>query len=201
MIKRLLPHHLAVMFLLCGVVCTVPYSLHAEENKEIHDELRALRRGMVEAIDKADLDKMMPYMTPDVVITWQDGTVSRGHDGVRAYYNRMMTGPERVVQSFKTTVEVDDLTVLHNGDTGISFGKSVDEFKLTSGLEFKLTGRWSAALVKTADGWKIASCHMSTNLFDNPLLNAMKRMAYVVGGVTLVVGLIIGFVLGKKRKA
>ncbi len=184
--------------LLC--VCALPWSLRAEENKETHDELRALRGGMMAAIDKGDIDQMVSYLTTNCVVTWQDGTVSRGHDGVRAYYTRMMTGPNRIVQSFKTSVTVDELTILYNGDTGISFGTSLDQFKLTGGLNFELKGRWSAALVKQDGRWLIASCHMSTNLFDNPLLNTAKRTAYWAGGICLVVGLVAGMLVARKRK-
>ena len=187
------------LMMLLGV-CALPCLLPAEENKEIHDELRALRNGMIAAIDKGDIDQMTSFLATNCVVTWQDATVSRGRDGVRAYYDRMMTGPGRIVQSFKTSVAVDELTILYNDDTGISFGTSVDQFKLTGGLNFELHGRWSATLVKQEGRWLIASCHMSTNLFNNPLLNAAKRTVYWAGGLCLVAGIILGLLVARKRK-
>ena len=68
-----------------------------DKNKEdpAHEELRALRKGLVEAIQKNDVDDLLTYLDPDVVVTWQNGEVSRKPDGVKAYYDRMMKGPGR----------------------------------------------------------------------------------------------------------
>lgn len=179
----------------------VPVTARAEENKETHDELRALRDGMIAAIAKSDIDVMCSYLATNCVVTWQDATVSRGREGVRAYYARMMEGPGRIVQSFKTTVNVDELTILYGGDTGISFGTSVDEFNLTGGMKFTLNGRWSAALVKEDGRWRIANCHMSTNLFDNPLLRATRKTMYWSGAICVGIGLVVGVLVGRRRKA
>jgi hypothetical protein len=55
-------------------------------------------------------------------------------------------------------------------------------------------------LVKEGDKWLIAGVHVSSNLFDNPLLTMSKRMTYIVGGICLVLGVVAGFFLGRMRK-
>ncbi len=94
-----------------------------DKNKEnpAHEELRALRKGLVEAIKKNDVDELLTYLDPDVVVTWQNGEVSRKPDGVKAYYDRMMKGPQRVVDTLTIDPTVEELTHLY-GDTGVAFG-------------------------------------------------------------------------------
>lgn len=151
-------------------------------------------------MNKGDLERELSYFHPNTVITWNNAEVSRGRDGARSYLNRMLTGPDKIVESYKADVNVDELTILYGGDTGISFGSTIEHFKLASGKTFDLPARWSAALVKEDGKWLIANLHASDNLFDNPLLAMAKRMVYWVGGISLLVGLAAGFLLGRRRR-
>jgi ketosteroid isomerase-like protein len=170
------------------------------KDEAVHNELRALRDGLIDAMNKGDIDRELTYMHPNVVITWHNAEVSRGRDGVRTYLNRMLSGPNKIVSAYSATIDVDDLTILYGGDTGISFGSAVEHFKLNDGKTLDLPARWSATLVKEGDKWLIASLHASDNLFDNPLLAMTKRIAYWAGGISLVVGLILGLIIGRRRK-
>jgi ketosteroid isomerase-like protein len=182
-------------------LAALPVSSQAPPKDEaVHNELRALRDGLIDAMNKGDIDRELAYMHPNVVVTWHNAEVSRGRDGVRAYLTRMLSGPNKVVSSYSATVDVDELTILYGGNTGISFGNAFEHFKLHDGKMLDLPARWSATLVKDGDKWLIASLHASDNLFDNPLLAIAKRTAYWGCGVALVVGLIAGLAIGRRRK-
>lgn len=166
-----------------------------------HNELRAVRDGLLDAINKGDVERQLTYFSPNAVVTWHNAEVSRGRDGIQKYMNRMLEGPDKVVESFTADVNVDELTILYGGDTGISFGSAVEHFKMANGRTLDLPARWSATLVKEDGKWLIASLHASDNLFDNPLLNMARRMVWMVGGGALLVGLALGFVFGRRRTA
>jgi ketosteroid isomerase-like protein len=189
----------ALMFLFLAAR-PVPSQTPPPKDEAVHNELRALRDGLIDAMNKGDIPRELEYMHPNVVVTWHNAEVSRGRDGVRSYLNRMLNGTNKVVSSYSATVDVDELTILYGGSTGISFGSAIEHFKLSDGRMLDLPARWSATLVKDGDKWLIASLHASDNLFDNPLLAIAKRTAYWAGGVALVVGLIAGFAIGRRRK-
>jgi ketosteroid isomerase-like protein len=165
-----------------------------------HDELRALRDGLLEAMNQGDVERELTYLHPNVVVTWHDATVSRGRDGVRAYLLRMLQGPEKKVAKYGADVNVDELTILYGGDTGISFGSAVEHFEMTSGRTIDLPARWSATLVEQDGRWLVASLHCSDNLFDNPLLSAARKLAYGAGGAGLLAGLLAGVFMGRRRR-
>ena len=203
--KTALKTAFAALFLLCSTAASaqapmpsVPPAAPADE--ATHDELRALRDGLLDAMSKGDIERELSYFHPNATVTWHNAEVSRGRDGIRKYFERMLTGPDKAVESFKADVEVDELTILFGGDTGISFGSAVEHFKMTDGRTFDLPARWSATLVKDGDKWLIASLHASDNLFDNPLLNMARRAAWWAGGIALLVGLGLGFFLGRRRR-
>jgi ketosteroid isomerase-like protein len=164
-----------------------------------HAELRALRDALVDAVNKKDVDALLRQLHPDVVVTWQNAEVSRKHAGVRAYLARMLEGPDRIVDEFTTNPAVDELTILHGGDTGISFGSSRDHFKLRGGQSFDLNSRWSATVVRQDGRWLIGSFHASVNMFDNPLLAAAQRLALGGAAGALILGLVAGYVIARRR--
>ena len=170
-----------------------------------HNELRALRDGLLDAVNKGDIERQLTYLHTNVVITWHNAEVSRGRDGVRTYYKRLTSGPEKMVEKFAAEINVDELTILYGDDTGISFGSSMEHFTLTNGKKLDLQGRWTATLVKEGGKWLIASLHVSSNLFDNAVFDIVKKTAFrtfcVVFVVAIVVGGLVGWRLGRKRRA
>lgn len=187
--------------LLCGML--VPFLAMAQEedptetrtgnDEAIHDELRALRVALVEALKKGDVDGQLSHVHNNVVATWQNNRVVRGHDGLRNFITEMNAANQSVFRGYKVEPEADELTILYGGDTGIVFGKSVPQYHYL-GMDFELENRWTATLVKQDGSWKIAAYHVSGNLVDNPVLNAAKQAVYWTGGVCLVVGLVVGSV-------
>lgn len=161
-----------------------------------HEQLRALRNELVDAFDKSDLDRLLRHVTDDAVITWQNAEVSRGHTGIRDYYDRMMVGPNRVVDRATAQAEVDELTRLYGSDkdSGLAFGRLEQDFQLTNGMSFHLSNRWTAHVVNDGGQWKISAFHVSANLFDNPVLHAvLRRTAFWTAGIALPAGFLLGW--------
>ena len=149
---------------------------------------------------KGDIERELTFFHPNAVVTWHNAEVSRGRDGIRKYLTRMLQGPNKAVESFNADVNVDELTILYGGDTGIAFGSAVEHFKMASGRNFDLPARWSATMVKENGQWLIANLHSSDNLFDNPLLDSAKRTIGWTGAIGLAVGLAIGIFIGRRRR-
>jgi ketosteroid isomerase-like protein len=166
-----------------------------------HEQLRALRRELVEAVNKSDIDALLKHLDNNVVITWMDGTVSRGPQGVRSYIEEIMKGPNRKIVSYKTEPEIDELTHLY-GDTGIASGKSRDEVVQADGQRFAINTRFTTTLVKKDGAWKVASFHGSTNLFDNPVLHtAVHNALTMAGAIGVGVGLVIGILAARMLRS
>lgn len=165
--------------------------------------INSLRSELVDSFNKGDLDRLLSHLSADVVITWQNGEVCRGPEQVRAYYNRMMTGPDKVVASVKSDPQVTDRHIY--GDWAVSYGVMNDHFTLTDGSDVPMNSKFTAAIARSGDAWKITSFHLSVNAFDNAILSvAIKKTAtwsiIIAGLLALVVGIVIGR-LSKARPA
>ena len=186
---------LSIGIVVLSLTPTIAAAQPAQAEDPAHAELRALRDDMVDAVAKRDTPRLLSHLHPNVVVTWQNAEVSRGHDGVRAYLDRMLQGDSRVVDRFTTQPTVDELTILYGGDAGVAFGSSSDHFELHNGPAFDLSSRWTATLVKDGGAWKVAAFHASTNLFDNPVTQTARRYLIWTGIGALVAGLLLGAIL------
>jgi ketosteroid isomerase-like protein len=186
-----------------------PERAKAAENPA-DQQLRDLRTRMQSAMNSQDLAALLAGVTDDVVFTTMNGDVVRGKDGMGAYFDKMMKGPDALVKSVSTNFEADGLTVLYGGslgdpeDAGVAWGHSDDTYVLRDGSKFTLHPRWTATVIREPDGWKVASFHYSVSMFDNPVLDKVKRSMGLVGGaglgLGLALGLLIGYVVGRRRK-
>jgi ketosteroid isomerase-like protein len=174
----------------------------AQEAKQVtpedpaHKELRALKEKVLQAFNKNEIDALLEHVHPNAVLTWQNAEVSRGHEGVRNYYKKMLEGPERRVQRVTAQAEVDELTILYGDSNGLAFGTLDQDFTLTDGSAFHLKNRWTAHLVKDKARWLVSGLHVSADIFDNGVLHLIvRRTALWTGIIAGVVGLLLGVVL------
>lgn len=172
-----------------------------------HNELRAVRDAMLAAFDKGDIDGLLAHLHPDGVVTWQSGETSRGRDGVRKYYERMMVGENRTVKSMTSKLDVDDLSLLYNDKTSaIATGNMTNHFVLNDGMDFDLASRWTATLLKDKGRWQVTAFHISTNMFDNGVLRLILRKSLLWTGIAagvagLLLGTILGLIVARRRAA
>jgi uncharacterized protein (TIGR02246 family) len=174
-------------------------------SEALHNELRKMRDDMLAAIGRSDFDAIVPHLHPNVVFTPMNGEVSRGPQAIRAYFDKMLKGPDAIVKSIRLEVEVDRLADFY-GDTAVAFGSSNDRYTLNNGMDFQIQTRWTAALVRENGRWLITALQSSANAFDNPIMAKARQLAIVQWGAGgLVVGVLLGVVIGRivarRRKA
>jgi ketosteroid isomerase-like protein len=175
-----------------GTTADIPPTEGVAAEDPAHQELRNLKDSVMDAFNKRDMEKLVTAFDPNVVITWANGEVSRGPEGLMSYFKKMMEGPDKIVDEIRINPEVAELTIIHGGDTGIAWGTSDDYYKLTNGMELNVKGYWSTTLIKSESGWKIASFHSSMDAFDNGIIDKIKTTYVWVAVGMLIAGLAFG---------
>lgn len=186
--KRLLPILLFAAMVPAGA---------QEPDAAVHDALRQLKATMEKALNERDLDAIVANVDPNVVFTTMNGDVCRGPEQIRAYFHKMLTAPGHIVKDVKVSFEVDALTTLYGGDTGVAVGSSKDHYELTNGDTFDIDGRWTCTMVRNGDRWVIAAFHYSANVFDNPVVDRYRKAIWMAGIGAAAVALIVGLLLGR----
>lgn len=188
--KRLLLTTMAVL----TAICSAPAQSSSTPDAEAG--LNQLRTGLIDSFAKADIEGMISYLAPDVVVTWQNGEISRGPEEVRAYYNRMMKGEKPVVKEVKASPEI--LGRHFYGDWAVSWGNLHDHFILNDGRDLALNSVFTITTAKRGDRWLVTGYHASVNTFDNPVLGlAVRKVALSAGLGGLTAGLLLAFIGGR----
>jgi len=204
MISRIPRMVFALVAMLAGVIPagllaqSAPAASEADASTAGLDHLRA---AIKDAYLKGDLAAMTRYLHPDVVIVFPDGSILKGRDAFRDYYNRMMTAPNHRVVSYSADPKVESRTV-HN-DVGLSYGYMNDSYVLNDGRSLTLNSRFTVTVFKSpdgpadTDGWRIRSFHSSADAFDNPVITLVaKAVFWRAGGSGLAIGAVLGLILG-----
>ena len=179
-------------------------SATAGADSNVPPEIKQLRDNLIDAFNRRDVDRLLSHLHPDVIVTWQNAEVSHGREGVRAYYRRMMVGPESVVVDMRSSPAVEGRKMY--GDTSVSYGAMNDWFKLRDGTEVNLNSRFSAHLAKQPDGnWLVTGFHASSDAFEGEVHNLYAKKAGTMGGLAggaggLVVGAVAGWLLGRRGR-
>lgn len=171
-----------------------------ESHEAIHDQLRQFRTEIELVVEKGDWEELRPFLSSRVVVVWLDGTQSHGIDQVIDYLQSKTDGENAIVDRFTLTTEVAELSDLYGQTTAIAFGTAESGFILR-GRELSMEGPWLATMIKEGDDWKLASLTASVGAFDNPLLVWTRRMLWIVGVAVCLVGLVIGWFIGRRTRA
>jgi len=172
------------------------------DTKSIEAELGTFREGIFEAFNQGDYKAMLEkYCHKDVIASWQDGTTSKGHDGVLAEFDKL----SKFIDKMTVHPETDMRLILNDGNMVISSGHMKDEYHLSRGVHVALKSRWTATMVREDDKWVLVSFSASANAFDNEVVSLYLRSTmYLSAGIASAAGLIVGIlgalVLFRRRR-
>ena len=178
---------------------TAPSLAQDDPYEADREAMLVILKNIEQALNDRDLTAALKNMDDEVVITYQDSTVTQGPEEAAAYYKKMMDGAAAIVTEFSTVATVGAPAVFH-GDTAIAYGTTVDRYVLARGLELTLNANWSTTLQRKDGEWVVLALHFSTDLFDNPMLNSSRRMTRIVGFGAFFAGLLLMWIIGRIRR-
>jgi hypothetical protein len=152
-----------------------------DDKKALEAELDKFREDLFHAFNKEDYKGMLEkYVHKDVIATWQDGTTSRGHQGVLDEFAKL----KKFIAKMQVDPNTDERLILKDDKklTVIASGNMKDVYDLNRGEKVALKSRWQATLVKDNDKWVLVSFSASTNAFENEVVDLyLKGTQYLWG--------------------
>ena len=187
-----------------ALLCVAPPAWAEEPDHAIHEELRGVLREVVSAMNSGQYDKMLPYLTEDVEATSVTQEVMSNRAEVSKYFQEWF-GPTGYMRKMEMSLDADKLTELSPDKSwGLVRGKALEHYEAKDGDLFDFVTRWTAVMVRSDDGkWRLRAIHFGTNHLDNPVLTKVRRTlmrdAIIGGVVSLIVGLALGWWIGRRR--
>jgi len=195
-------HHSLLMA--CALLFTLPV-MAEEADHEIHQELRAILKTVEDAINSGNYDAMLPVISNDIRATTITQEVMSNRAETSAYFKKWF-GQGGFLKKLDMHFTADALTELSADKSwGLVRGSGIENYTLSDGRKYPMKTRWTAVIVKEADGkWRLRAIHIGTNFLDNPILDDAKRAvtkyATLAGIGGLALGLLIGFAIGRRKQ-
>ena len=168
----------------------------ADPRENDRKQLLQIFSEIVEGINEQNIDRMVAQMDENATVIWLNAEASRGHADIKAYYRRMVGTGDAILKKYTTKAKVA-APARFFGDIAVADGTMEDEFFPIRRDPFKLNSNWSVTCVKRDGKWKILHLHLSTNVFNNELLDEVKQMLWYAGGAGLLAGFALMFVIGR----
>ncbi len=165
----------------------------AEEERAIHEVFASVER----AVRERDKTTLINNATEDHLMISKNGETVVGKAALAAYLDKMI-GYAPSIKSLQSTVEMSPNISMYR-ETAIAHGHSKDHYAFADGLELDLTTFWTATLARDTGRWRIAAIHYSFNLFDNGMLDAARRGAFVAAAGGALAGFIVGLLFFRRR--
>ncbi len=156
---------------------------------------------MEEALNKRDLDALLANVDDNVAFTAMNAEAGYGKQHIRNYFDRMLNGPNKIVQNIKVDFVPDQLSVFYGPDMAVSAGNAASHYELTNGLKFDINARWTATLVRKEGRWLVGAFHYSANVFRNPIMDQQRKFMLMAGGGMAIVFAAVAFIVGRRRAA
>jgi len=175
----------------CGTSAAQEKSADA---KAIEAELDHFRESLFTAFNEGKYQEMLEkHCHKDVIATWQDGTTSKGHDGVLAEFDKLL----KFISKMSAHPTTDKRLILNDGRLVIASGPMKDDYALKNhNMTVNLNSRWQATLIKDNDRWLLVGFAASADAFDNEVVDLyLKKAKYTGGGWGVGIGLVLGIVL------
>lgn len=173
----------------------------AETDPRAEDRQQLLKvfDEIVNGINEQNIDRMVAQMDENATVIWLNAEASRGHAEIKAYYRKMVNAAgtgDAILKKYLTKARVA-APARFLGDIAVADGTMEDEFFPIRRDPFKLNSNWSVTCVKRDGQWKILHLHLSTNVFNNELLDEVKQMVWYAAGGGLLAGLVLMFLIGR----
>jgi hypothetical protein len=187
----------ALLFPLFAMRAVAADDPHAEDRKELLKVFREIEAG----INAQSVDRMVTQMAPEATVTWLNGEVSRGHDQIKAYYNKMVRGDKRILDKYMTAAKLGAPAKFYgNGEVAVADGTNEDEFFPVARGPFRLSSNWTATCAKVDGQWKVVALHLSSNVFTNSLLDEAKGAVWYAASGALAGGFVLGWLMSRLRR-
>lgn len=189
----------AVLFpLLVSVMPATGLAADAADDPRAEDrkQLLAVFAEVVNAINEQNIDRMVAQMDHDATVVWLNAEASRGKEAIKAYYRKMVgASPDTILSKYTTNAKLA-APARFFGDIAVADGTTQDEFFPHRRGPFRLDSNWSVTCAKRDGKWQVVHLHLSTNVFDNNLLDEVTKTAWYAGIGGAIAGFALMFAIG-----
>ena len=194
--------HLArIAFVAALFAAAFPAPAQDQDQERDREQLRGLLEKTRDAINSGRFADLNPLFHDRFSATMINQDLATNREELQAFFEKWFEGEGAIIKKLTMHPVADEPTRIYDDRFGVARGSNTEIYELTNGKTYTLKARWTATMIKDQGNWKILAIHNGTNFLDNPLLEAAEVSVYYFGGGGLVLGVILGALVGRRRRA
>lgn len=184
------------------VICLLTFNVYANvpsisSPKEL---ILHLEQDIKKVKSLKDLQKIMGYFHPDVLIILENGRVFESAQSIEKYIKSPIYVNNFKVEKIRIkSFSIEKPIISLSDHSALIHGKISIEYHLSNSKNINFTDRWAATLINEKGTWRIRSYQVTSDIFNNPLIDNARYNFYFIIIITLIIGAILGLLWKKGR--
>ncbi len=175
------------------LLLALPVSAQEEDKQALRD----LKATYEKAIATKDLDLLKPHLASDFSAVMITADEVKDYEGIKAYWKKV---EEFIGEDGTYTVSIEPDDTIFQGDIAIAKGIAKEKV-VRKGKTIDLVTKWTAIARKEEGKWKLVRIQATIDPVNNPIISVLnKGKLWITGSVAGVTGLLIGWLLGRRKR-
>lgn len=187
------------VLMICLLFVTV---LRAELSQtEAMEVGESFKSKVIQAINLKNASEMASYFDDDAILVFENAQIVRTRANIEAYMQAPYLEDDlKVYQFIIDAFNIDSGAIILSDNAFILTGTSVYRIIFSKTKEVKFSNRWVAVMHRNNEVWKISSFQGTVNVFNNPLIEKIKNISYVVYFITFLLGITIAIIWNRFKR-
>lgn len=176
-----------------ATVLLLPFQLQAELSASEAEKVVAnLKAKLIQTVNSKNASDMAIFYEKDAIMVLGTSRLIRGQDNIRAFMKAPFLEEDVKISHFVIDkVDFDPPAVIIDNNTFIATGTAQYKIIFNKAKQITLPNRWIAVFHREEGKWHIASYQGTVNTFDNPYIEDMRNIFYLISLVTFLLGIIV----------
>lgn len=180
-------------------VGTFASHLQVDEAEVVMEDFKS---KIIQTVNSKQPSELANYFATDGIMILGNSKLLRTREQIRSFMGSPYLNEEVKINRFMIDeVTIDKPIIVLDNNTFIATGKAKYQIIFNKSKKIGLPNRWIMVLSKEQNEWHIASYQGTVNAFDNPYIEDMRYVFYLISLVTFLLGIIVAVAWRRIKKS
>lgn len=178
-----------------GLIFLILFSslLHAKlAMNEAEEIIYSFKTGITQTVNSRNPSNLADFFESDALMVLGNAKLIRSRETIRVFMQAPYLEEDLKISHFVIDkIDADPVIEILDDNTFISTGTAQYKIVFNKAKSITLPNRWIATFHRKEGKWGIASYQGTVNAFDNPYIEDMRHIFYLISLVTFLLGIIV----------
>lgn len=159
---------------------------------EAEEIIYSFKTGITQTVNSRNPSNLADFFESDALMVLGNAKLIRSRETIRVFMQAPYLEEDLKISHFVIDkIDADPVIEILDDNTFISTGTAQYKIVFNKAKSITLPNRWIATFHRKEGKWGIASYQGTVNAFDNPYIEDMRHIFYLISLVTFLLGIIV----------